>query len=382
MIWPEAAAPFEVGIINLKVGDAACDGACARIYAALGKAGVDALYDDRDERPGAKFATMDLIGLPHQVIVGPKGLAEGKVEMKDRRTANRELVGVEAAIARLGADRVRPAIRGFRMTAAALDAPRPPRRPSPRGRFPPSNGWWRCAICARAAPRLDFGDRRLLLPRHRARRRRADRRHGGDERLSPRSDGQDDRPQRPHVPARRRYAADRLRRGDRAGRQGARRHAGAAAGRGPGVRLDAVRLVRRAGARRARGRLAKRLPGVAGTSRKARSTASTTAQGVAIGAQARRASEPARRRQDHADRAARRGDAVRRHAADEGLSRRGDLPDRHGELRRHLRLHAASRGAGLFQSRRPGQRHRGLRRRSRPHRRDARAHQPQPSSGR
>ena len=74
MIWPEAAAPFEVGVINLKVGDAACDGACSRIIAALGKAGVDALYDDRDERPGAKFATMDLIGLPHQVIVGPKGL--------------------------------------------------------------------------------------------------------------------------------------------------------------------------------------------------------------------------------------------------------------------------------------------------------------------
>ncbi len=102
MIWPEAAAPFAVGLINLKIGDAACDGACARIYAALSKAGVDALYDDRDERPGAKFAAMDLIGLPHQVIVGPKSLAEGKVEIKNRRTGNREVVGVEAAIARLG----------------------------------------------------------------------------------------------------------------------------------------------------------------------------------------------------------------------------------------------------------------------------------------
>jgi prolyl-tRNA synthetase len=102
MIWPEAAAPFAVGLINLKVGDAACDGACARIYASLGKAGVEALYDDRDERPGAKFAAMDLIGLPHQVIVGPKSLAEGKVEIKNRRTGNRELVAVEAAIARLG----------------------------------------------------------------------------------------------------------------------------------------------------------------------------------------------------------------------------------------------------------------------------------------
>ena len=62
IIWPEAVAPFRVGLINLKVGDAACDAACARIYASLGKAGVDVLYDDRDERPGAKFATMDLIG--------------------------------------------------------------------------------------------------------------------------------------------------------------------------------------------------------------------------------------------------------------------------------------------------------------------------------
>jgi prolyl-tRNA synthetase len=102
MIWPEAAAPFAVGLVNLKVGDAGCDGACARIYAALGKAGVDALYDDRDERPGAKFAIMDLIGLPNQVIVGPKSLAEGKVEIKRRRTGERELLGVEAAIARLG----------------------------------------------------------------------------------------------------------------------------------------------------------------------------------------------------------------------------------------------------------------------------------------
>ena len=74
MIWPQAVAPFDVGVINLKVGDAACDGACAQIYrSALGKAGLETLYDDRDDRPGAKFATMDLIGLPHQVIVGPEG---------------------------------------------------------------------------------------------------------------------------------------------------------------------------------------------------------------------------------------------------------------------------------------------------------------------
>ena len=102
MIWPEAAAPFDVGVINLKVGDAACDGACRQIIASLAKAGRETLYDDRDERPGAKFATMDLIGLPWQVIVGPKGLAEGKVEIKNRRTGEREMAGLDAAIAKLG----------------------------------------------------------------------------------------------------------------------------------------------------------------------------------------------------------------------------------------------------------------------------------------
>jgi prolyl-tRNA synthetase len=102
MIWSRGIAPFDVGVINLKVGDVACDGASTHIIGALSKAGIDALYDDRDERPGAKFATMDLIGLPHQVIVGPKGLAEGKVEVKDRRSGNRETMSVEAAIDRLG----------------------------------------------------------------------------------------------------------------------------------------------------------------------------------------------------------------------------------------------------------------------------------------
>ncbi len=87
-IWPEAAAPFRVGLINLKTGDAGCDGACGTIYAALEKAGVDVLYDDRDERPGAKFATMDLVGAPHQAIIGPKSLAEGKIEVKAAAAAS------------------------------------------------------------------------------------------------------------------------------------------------------------------------------------------------------------------------------------------------------------------------------------------------------
>ena len=101
-IWPEAVAPFRVGLVNLKVGDAGCDGACARIYASLGKAGIDVLYDDRDERPGAKFAAMDLVGAPQQAIVGPKSLGEGKIEVKTRRGGERELMSLDAAIAKLG----------------------------------------------------------------------------------------------------------------------------------------------------------------------------------------------------------------------------------------------------------------------------------------
>jgi prolyl-tRNA synthetase len=102
VIWPEAVAPFRVGLINLKVGDALCDGACAQIHACLEKAGVDVLYDDREERPGAKFATMDLIGIPHHLIVGPKSLADGKVELKVRRSGEREFIGVAAAIEKFG----------------------------------------------------------------------------------------------------------------------------------------------------------------------------------------------------------------------------------------------------------------------------------------
>jgi prolyl-tRNA synthetase len=101
IVWPPAVAPFRVGLANLKVGDQATDEACRQIYDALEKAGIDVLYDDTDERPGAKFATLDLIGLPHQVIVGPKGLADGKVEVKTRATGARETLPMSEAIARL-----------------------------------------------------------------------------------------------------------------------------------------------------------------------------------------------------------------------------------------------------------------------------------------
>ncbi len=103
IIWPESVAPFTIGLANLKVGDAATDAACADLYAKLEKAGVDVLYDDRDERPGAKFATLDLIGVPHQVIVGPKGLAEGKVEVKNRRTGAKESLSPDEVINRFTA---------------------------------------------------------------------------------------------------------------------------------------------------------------------------------------------------------------------------------------------------------------------------------------
>jgi prolyl-tRNA synthetase len=103
IIWPEAVAPFDVAILNLKAGDSATDGACERLYRELGVAGRDVLYDDRDERPGGKFATADLIGVPWQIVVGPKGLVEGKVELKCRATGERETLPLEDVVARLTA---------------------------------------------------------------------------------------------------------------------------------------------------------------------------------------------------------------------------------------------------------------------------------------
>ncbi|WP_421723694.1 proline--tRNA ligase [Bauldia sp.] len=103
IIWPESVAPFQIGLINLKPGDAATDAACETIYDRLTKAGITALYDDVENRAGAKFATMDLIGLPWQVIVGPKGIASGEVEVKRRATGERETLTIDAAINRFTA---------------------------------------------------------------------------------------------------------------------------------------------------------------------------------------------------------------------------------------------------------------------------------------
>ncbi|HML07635.1 MAG TPA: proline--tRNA ligase [Xanthobacteraceae bacterium] len=99
--WPDAVAPFSVAILNLKQGGGDTDQACERLYAALAAKGIDTLYHDLDERPGAKFATADLIGIPWQILVGPRGLAEGKVELKRRFDGSRELLSPEDALARL-----------------------------------------------------------------------------------------------------------------------------------------------------------------------------------------------------------------------------------------------------------------------------------------
>jgi prolyl-tRNA synthetase len=101
IIWPESVAPFRVGLVNMRADDGNVTSAADELYAKLGDAAVETLYDDRDERGGAKFATMDVIGLPWQLIVGPKGLEKEVVELKRRATGEREELSVESALARL-----------------------------------------------------------------------------------------------------------------------------------------------------------------------------------------------------------------------------------------------------------------------------------------
>jgi len=101
IIWPEAVTPFKVGLINLKAGDAACDQAARELYGRLRAAGVEVLLDDTEERAGSKFATMDLIGLPWQLVLGPRGLKAGTVELKNRRSGARDELPFDTAIDRL-----------------------------------------------------------------------------------------------------------------------------------------------------------------------------------------------------------------------------------------------------------------------------------------
>ena len=98
IIWPDSVAPFGAAVLNLRAGDAACDAACESAYAALIAAGKDPLYDDRDERPGAKFAATDLVGIPWQLVIGPKSLADGVVELKRRATSERQTLPRDAAL--------------------------------------------------------------------------------------------------------------------------------------------------------------------------------------------------------------------------------------------------------------------------------------------
>ena len=101
IIWPEGVTPFHVGIVNLRQGDTGTDGACETLEKALIARGLDPLYDDRDERAGGKFATMDLIGLPWRITVGPRGLEKGVVELTSRKTGESEEMSIEVAVDRL-----------------------------------------------------------------------------------------------------------------------------------------------------------------------------------------------------------------------------------------------------------------------------------------
>jgi prolyl-tRNA synthetase len=97
IVWPEPVTPFKVGIVNLKPGDKACDKACEDLYGNLVQNGIEVLFDDREARAGAKFADMDLIGLPWQAIVGPRGLEKGMVEVKNRKTGERQEISLLSA---------------------------------------------------------------------------------------------------------------------------------------------------------------------------------------------------------------------------------------------------------------------------------------------
>jgi prolyl-tRNA synthetase len=101
IVWPQTVAPFRVGLVNLRAQDARCRAAADDLYGKLDQAGVEVLYDDRYESPGTKFAAMDLVGLPEQLILGPRGLGQGTIEVKDRRSGARRDETVEAVLNRL-----------------------------------------------------------------------------------------------------------------------------------------------------------------------------------------------------------------------------------------------------------------------------------------
>ena len=101
IVWPESVAPFKVGLINLKADDAACNSACENMYRSLEQIGVQVLYDNRDGRAGVKFAEMDLIGLPWRLTVGPRGIAKGMIEVKQRSGGAVEEISADSVLSRL-----------------------------------------------------------------------------------------------------------------------------------------------------------------------------------------------------------------------------------------------------------------------------------------
>ena len=103
IIWPWPVAPFHVGLVNLKIGHEGCDALCEKLNTALTQNGLEVLYDDRDERAGTKFSDMDLIGLPWQAVIGPRGAENGEVEVKNRATGEKQVMAFDAAVTMLSA---------------------------------------------------------------------------------------------------------------------------------------------------------------------------------------------------------------------------------------------------------------------------------------
>ena len=103
IVWPEAVAPWRVGLVTMRADDEPSSAAAERVYEQLNSSGIETLYDDREERGGVKLGSMDLIGLPWQLIIGPRGIASGTVELKRRSTGEREELSLESALARLTA---------------------------------------------------------------------------------------------------------------------------------------------------------------------------------------------------------------------------------------------------------------------------------------
>ena len=104
VVWPKEVAPFDCAVINLKAGDEACESACESAYQSLLNAGMDPLYDDTNERPGGKLTVLELIGIPTAIIIGPRGLKNGVVELRDRRSGVTEEMSLEAAINKVSAE--------------------------------------------------------------------------------------------------------------------------------------------------------------------------------------------------------------------------------------------------------------------------------------